>query len=328
VGAENITLHGAGHAGETGQATRLFIEPSAPFRLDYVVWALRRRAHNEVDRFDGGCYRRVLCLAGEPAEVTVRQDTSASTSSLIAELRGPAGPAGRAAAAEARPVLERMLGPGADLRGFYRVAAGDPGLDSLAARFRGMRPPCFPTVFEAVVNAVACQQLSLDVGIHLLNRLARRFGPAIPGTVTRYGFPAPDRLADAEPAGLRALGFSMAKARTIIAVAGQVAAGALDLEALRDAGDDRVMSTLLGLPGIGRWSAEYVMLRGLARYHVLPGDDVGARNNLRRRFGLAEDAGYDAVASLSRRWQPYAGLVYFHLLLDALAARGYLEEAG
>ncbi|MGH3269892.1 MAG: DNA-3-methyladenine glycosylase family protein, partial [Trebonia sp.] len=187
--------------------------------------------------------------------------------------------------------------------------------------------PCFPTVFEAVVNAVACQQLSLDVGIHLLSRLARRFGPAVPGPVTRYGFPAPARLAGADPAELRALGFSTAKARTIISVAGQAAAGALDLEALRDAGDDRAMGTLLGLPGIGRWSAEYVMLRGLARHHVLPGDDVGARNNLRRRFGLAEDAGYDAVAALSRRWQPYAGLVYFHLLLDALAARGYLEGA-
>jgi DNA-3-methyladenine glycosylase II len=170
-----------------------------------------------------------------------------------------------------------------------------------------MRPPCFPTVFEAVVNAVACQQLSLDVGIHLLSRLARRFGPAVPGPVTRYGFPAPGRLAAADPAELRALGFSTAKARTITAIAGQAAAGALDLEALRDAGDDRAMSTLLGLPGIGRWSAEYVMLRGLARYHVLPGDDVGARNNLRRRFGLSEDAGYDAAATLSRRWQPTPG---------------------
>lgn len=325
---ENITFRQAGHAGEAGQATRLLIEPSVPFRLDYVVWALRRRAHNEVDRFDAGCYRRVLCLAGEPAEVTVRENPAAGTPTLIAELRGPAGPIGGAAAAEARTVLERMLGLGADLDGFYRVAAGDAGLAALATRFRGMRPPCFPTVFEAVVNAVACQQLSLDVGIHLLSRLARSFGPAVPGPVTRYGFPAPSRLAGAEPARLRALGFSMAKARTIIAVAGRVAAGALDLEALRDAGDDRAMSILLGLPGIGRWSAEYVMLRGLARYHVLPGDDVGARNNLRRRFGLSEDAGYDAVATLSRRWQPYAGLVYFHLLLDALAARGYLEEAG
>jgi DNA-3-methyladenine glycosylase II len=322
-----MTAIGADRARRAGQTARLQISVSAPFRLDYVVWALRRRAHNEVDRFDGGCYRRVLYLSGEPAEVTVRQDFAGEAPSLTAELRGPAGPIGGAAAAEARPVLERMLGLGADLDGFYRVAAGDARLNALAARFRGMRPPCFPTVFEAVVNAVACQQLSLDVGIHLLSRLARRFGPAIPGPATRYGFPEPDRLAAAEPAELRALGFSTAKARTIIAVAAQVTAGSLDLEALRDADDGRAMSTLLGLPGIGRWSAEYVMLRGLARYHVLPGDDVGARSNLRRRFGLAQDAGYDAVASLSRRWQPYAGLVYFHLLLDALAARGYLEEA-
>jgi len=323
-----MTATGAGRVRRAGQTARLQINVSPPFRLGYVVWALRRRAHNEIDRFDQGWYRRVLCLVGGLAEVTVRQDLTAKAPSLVAELRSPAGQAGRAAAAEARPVLQRMLGLTADLDGFYRVAASDARLNALAARFRGMRPPCFPTVFEAVVNAVACQQLSLDVGIHLLNRLARRFGPAVPGPVTRYGFPAPARLAGADLAELRALGFSMAKARTITSIAGQVAARALDLEALRDADDDRAMSTLLGLPGIGRWSAEYVMLRGLARYHVLPGDDVGARNNLRRRFGLAEDAGYDAVASLSRRWQPYAGLVYFHLLLDALAARGYLEEAG
>jgi len=319
---------GAGQARSAEQTTRLVINVSPPFRLGYVVWALRRRAHNEVDRFDAGYYRRVLRLAGEPAEITVREGPAVGRPSLIAELRGASVPVGRAAATEACAVLERTLGLTADLDGFYRLAAGDARLNALAARFRGMRPPCFPTVFEAVVNAVACQQLSLDVGIHLLSRLARRFGPSVSGRVIRYGFPEPARLAGAEPAELRALGFSMAKARTIVSVAGQAAAGALDLEALRDADDDRAMSTLLSLPGIGRWSAEYVMLRGLARYHVLPGDDVGARNNLRRRFGLSEGAGYDAVARLSRRWQPYAGLVYFHLLLDALAARGCLGEAG
>ena len=328
MSADNVVAPGPGQACTAGSAGRLLIEVSAPFRLDYVAWTLRRRAHNEVDRFDDGCYRRVLCLAGKPTEITVRQDVAAGTPSLTAQLRGPAGSTGRTAAAAARPVLERMLGLRADLAGFYQVAAGEARLDSLALRFRGMRPPCFPTVFEAAINAVACQQLSLDVGIHLLNRLARRYGPAIPGSVIRYGFPVPDQLAAADPAELRALGFSMAKARTITAIAGQVATGDLNLEALRDADDDQVMSILLGLPGIGRWSAEYVMLRGLARYHVLPGDDVGARNNLRRRFGLPADAGYDAVARLSRRWWPYGGLVYFHLLLDALAARGDLEEAG
>ena len=229
----------------------------------------------------------------------------------------------RRAAAAVRPVLERMLGLTTDLAGFYQVADRDPELRPLALRLRGMRPPCFPTVFEALVNAVACQQLSLDVGIHLLNRLARRFGPAVGGC---HGFPEPGRLAAADPAELRGLGFSGAKARTITAISARAAAGTLDLEALRAADDDSAREILLGLPGIGRWSAEYILLRGLARYQVLPGDDVGARNNLRRRFGLPEGAGYDAVASLSRRWWPYAGLVYFHLLLDALAARGDLDE--
>jgi DNA-3-methyladenine glycosylase II len=316
----------ARRAGGTGETARLVIAVRAPFRLDLAVWALRRRAHNEVDRFDGHRYRRVLCLAGEPAEVTVRQRAGPAAPSLIAELRGPAGPPGRAAAATVRPALERMLGLAADLAGFYQVADRDAELRPLALRFRGMRPPCFPTVFEAVVNAVACQQLSLDVGIHLLNRLARRYGPAVPGTgpASQYGFPAPGRLAAADPAELRALGFSGAKARTITGIAAKVTAGDLDLEALRSADDDSAREILLSLPGIGRWSAEYVLLRGLARYHVLPGDDVGARNNLRRRFGLPASAGYDAVARLSRRWWPYGGLVYFHLLLDALAARGDL----
>ncbi|MGH9017983.1 MAG: hypothetical protein ACRDY1_09580, partial [Acidimicrobiales bacterium] len=107
--------------------------------------------------------------------------------------------------------------------------------------------------------------------------------------------------------------------------AGHVARGDLDLEALEHAGDDEALGTLLGLSGIGRWSAEYALLRGLGRLHVLPGDDVGARNNLRRRFGLAPSAGYEAVAELSSAWSPYGGLVYFHLLLDALDGAGQLS---
>ena len=52
------------------------------------------------------------------------------------------------------------------------MAAGDERLRPLADRFRGMKPPRFPTMFEAVINAFACQQLSLEVGLELLNRLA------------------------------------------------------------------------------------------------------------------------------------------------------------
>ena len=124
---------------------------------------------------------------------------------------------------------------------------------------------------------------------------------------------------------LRDLGFSRAKARYVTELAQRVASGDLDLESLADVEDERALTELNSLAGVGRWSAEYTLLRGLGRWNVLPGDDVGARNNLQRRFGLALAPDYAGIQELSRTWSPYGGLVYFHLLLDSLAAAGNLD---
>lgn len=76
--------------------------------------------------------------------------------------------------------------------------------------------------------------------------------------------------------------------------------------------------------GIGRWSAEYTLLRGFGRLDILPGDDVGAQKNLRELLALEARPTYDQIKLLSQRWQPYAGLVYFHLLLEKLQRKGVL----
>jgi len=83
-----------------------------------------------------------------------------------------------------------MLGLRIELDEFYRLASGDKRLGPLVEQFRGLKPPRFPDVFEGLVNAIACQQLSLTVGIELLNRLARRCSPALQsdGSI-EYGFP-------------------------------------------------------------------------------------------------------------------------------------------
>jgi DNA-3-methyladenine glycosylase II len=303
---------------------RLEIEVPSPLRLDLTVWALRRRPHNLVDRWDGIWYRRTLVLGLRPVEVSVRQAPVSSV--LTVELRGSSVALGDDTVVEVRRVLERTLGLGVDLGGFYRMAERDERLRELAGQFRGLRPPCFPSKFEAVVNAIACQQLSLVVGIHLLNRLTERYGPTR-SEGSPPGFPTPGRLAETDTEDLRELGFSRAKAQAVIVLARQVVTGEVDLEALRDEPDARALAMLLGLGGVGRWSAEYTLLRGLGRHHVLPGDDVGARNSLRRRFGLDPHSGYDAVADLARAWWPYGGLVYFHLLLDALVTAGHLAAS-
>ena len=94
------------------------------------------------------------------------------------------------------------------------------------------------------------------------------------------------------------------------------------------AGDDDVdvRARLRDLRGVGRWTADYVLLRGLGRLHVFPGDDVGVQKSLARWLGRPASLDYAGVNKAVEKWQPYAGLVYFHLLLDGLSRAGVLES--
>ena len=299
------------------------LQPAPPFRLDLTAWALRRRSHNQVDRWDGGTYRRVLVVAEQPVEVALTQNGPADAPRLQVRATGAElPPAGETALAA---TLTRMLGLDVDLAEFYRLAARDPRLHELAQRFRGVKPPRFPTLFEALVNGVACQQLSLTVGIHLLNRLAAAFGLRFPAAAgPAAAFPRPRELAGRQPEEFRSLGFSFSKGRTLISLSQEIIAGRVDLESLPEQDDDQVSRYLQTLKGIGRWTAEYALLRGLGRLHVFPGDDVGARHRLQDWLELSEPLNYAGVRRVLARWHPFGGLVYFHFLLSHLADEGQL----
>ena len=301
------------------------LEAVPPFRLDLTVWTLRRRPHNAVDRWDGTTYRRVLPLPAGSVEVAVTQVAPPEAPQLQVVVAGqPIRAAMRVAVTAA---LERLLGLRIDLTEFYQFAAHQRHLGPLAQRFRGMKPPRFATVFEGVINAMACQQLTLTLGVHLLNRLAGACGPAFgEGAETVHGFPRPEDLIRLSPEALRQFGFSRQKGLAMIELAHSVAEGRVDLEGLATLPDDEVIDHLCELRGVGRWTAEYTLLRGLGRVHLFPGDDVGARNNLQRWLRLRKPLDYDGVRRVLAGWGGYAGLVYFHLLLDRLEEAGYLSE--
>ncbi|MEN6449766.1 MAG: hypothetical protein ABFC96_04665 [Thermoguttaceae bacterium] len=282
------------------------------------MWTLRRRAENAVDGWDGQTYRRVLLLGGRPVEVAVTQIASPQSPELQVSVTGTT--AGSGIKAALAPVLERMFSLKVDLGEFYRFAARDVRLAPLAERFQGMRPPRFPAVFEALVNGFACQQMSLTLGIMLLSRLSQSYGLAAgEGNLARHAFPRPVDLAGLDPRALRPLGFSYQKSRAIVEAAQAVYQRQLDLESLANLSDDEAVHRLEQLRGVGRWTAEYVLLRGLGRWHLFPGDDVGARNNLTRWLKLRKPLDYQRVQRILARWNGYGGLIYFHLLLDRLA---------
>jgi DNA-3-methyladenine glycosylase II len=106
----------------------------------------------------------------------------------------------------------------------------------------------------------------------------------------------------------------------------KIRSGELSLESFADLLNEEATIRLLDLPGVGRWTAEYVLLRGLGRIDVFPGDDIGARNNLARWLHLRKPLDYGHVMRIVGRWKPFAGLIFFHLLLDGLERAGYLHQ--
>jgi len=142
--------------------------------------------------------------------------------------------------------------------------------------------------------------------------------------VDAYAFPRPDDVARCRLDSLRRRGFSRQKARALLELARAIVEEHLDLEGLAALDDEAAVVRLLQIKGVGRWTAEYVLLRGLGRLHIFPGDDVGARKALGHLLGRRKPLDYPGVRRALAPWKPYAGLVYFHMLLDGLARAGYL----
>lgn len=287
-----------------------------PFRLDLTVWALRRRQKNLIDRWNGKEYTRVFVIDRNATLVTVEQQNA--TDLLITVICANKIPKLQEIVTD---MLTKMLGTDRNLDEFYRLTAQDKYLKTLSSSFKGVKPPRFPTIFEALVNAIACQQVTLDLGILLLNRLSENYGKKF---ADQYAFPQPEDLADVYEEGLKRLGFSYQKARAIITLAKEIVEKGITFKDFENMSNMESIHYLTKIRGIGRWSAEYVLLRGLGRIDTFPGDDVGAQKNLMLLMNLSNRPNYEEIQQLTRQWKPFAGFVYFHLLLDKLQKKNLL----
>lgn len=285
---------------------RAILQVRPPFRLDYTVMALRRLPTYPVGTLvEGTRYLRAFATSAGPVvwEV-VSKDASHLELRLYGAARDPA---------PWRALAARMLGTKVDLGEFYRRARRLPRVAELVAEFRGLKPPRFADLMEAVVNTVSFQQLSLPAAMTLVRRLVERFArPVWFAGLALYPLPDPGLLAAADDAEVRSLGFSLAKARAIRGLAGKIAAGELSEAALEALPTPQAMRLLQAQRGIGAWTAGLLLLRGLRRLEVFPGGDVGAQRGLR---GLLGDAAPEATLEALG---PYRGMLYYHLLLARL----------
>ena len=304
----------------SGAAQRLATR--GPFHLEATVRVLQRRPTNLVDVWEEDKYLRVLATDGALTLVELsNRGTIARPDVRFTVLRGE--PAGKSRALEA--ALRRVLGLDVDPRPLARAAEAEARLVPSALALRGLRPPRFAGLFDAFVNVVPYQQLSLDAGLAIVNRLSEGFGRTLEhGGRTFYACPRAEDLAEARIDRIARCGMSRRKAETLRGIARVVASGELTEARLVHLSSAEAIRLLCELPGIGPWSAGLVLLRGLGRLDVFPAGDVGAARGLSTLLRLAPGARLQQVIE---RFGERRGYLYFCSLGAALLARGLIHAA-
>ena len=152
--------------------------------------------------------------------------------------------------------------------------------------------PHFHTLVWAIIN----QQLSVKAAQAIEARLQARLDAGIfqPGHFHRV-----------HARTLRSCGLSAAKIRYIREIARRLRAGELDLKQLETLDDEQAAELLMDLPGVGRWTADMLLMFSLGRMDVLPVGDLALRKSIRLHYRLSVDAGHDVYLNLAEAWRPY-----------------------
>lgn len=283
--------------------TPIFLPVRAPFRLDLTADALRRLASNVVDVVDAdGTYYRALSDDAGTELVAIRS-ADAATIELRATGRRPH---------RWTAVVARMLGTQIDLSQWHARTKRDPWLARLARLLRGVKPPRYPTLWEACAHAILFQQISIHAAAAIMRRAVEALGERLeaPG-VACVAFPGPWRWLEASDEFLRGAGVSANKIAHLKNAAQAIASGALSEAHLDTLPTHEAAAELLAIRGIGAWSAAVVLLRGMGRLDTFPMRDSGVARSLAL---LSGDERLDQ-AELLERLGDLRGMLYYHLLL-------------
>jgi AraC family transcriptional regulator, regulatory protein of adaptative response / DNA-3-methyladenine glycosylase II len=270
-----------------------------PLDAPALLAHFRARAVPAIEEVDDHGYRRSLRLPRGPGVV----ELAIGPRTVVAEL----DLADDRDADTAVAMCAATLGLQSDPAVVLQALGDDPLIGAAVRASPGRRVPGTPDGDELAVRAVLGQQISLAAAATAAARLTHELGTPLPrplGAVTHV-FPAAAALAAADPDRFR---MPRSRARTLHVLTTALAAGEITLE--RGGAADEVRAQLLALPGIGPWTADYVVMRALGDTDVFLATDLGVRRALQR---LGADAEPAAAAALAERWRPYRSFAMQYL---------------
>ena len=255
-----------------------------PFNFDLAA-QIFRSGDKLIRTYENGQFRQILNINGKLAQLratstgTIEQPEinvgiTANTHFTLLDKQ------------KAEEIITFIFNLNFNLGSFYTEVKNDSVMQQIAQQLYGLKNPTTPTVFESLVDSIVEQQISIKVAHTIEERIVKKFGESLAfNNEIYYAYPTPRSIASAITSEIQSCGLSERKAQYIQGVAQLVVNGELDLECLkREEDSEKIISLLDEIRGIGVWTAELTMLRGMQKLDAFPADDLGVRRVISKYY--------------------------------------------
>jgi DNA-3-methyladenine glycosylase II len=296
-------------------AERFSLKAVAPFDFDLTA-QIFDNGDEQIRTYKEGQFSIVLRLNGKLALIKLISTGNVEKPEIACSIKSN-NPIATEDLQVAREAIKFIFNLNFPLCGFYEDIKNDTAMYAITQQLYGLKNPTTPTVFEALVDSIAEQQISIKVAHTIEERIIKSFGEKlVVDGETFFAYPTPQNIASVNLSDVQACGLSQRKAEYIWGAAKLIVDGKLDLESFKAQKDpDQIISELDAIKGIGVWTAELTMLRGMQKLYALPADDFGIRRVISRYFYGGKPIKTNEAREIAKSWGRWKGLAAFYLII-------------
>lgn len=300
----------------------MYIQMPERFSVEGMLNHIRTSSYGVPYSFaDRHVLRRPLWLTGTPVVAEFDLSQAGKMGLRLLSRHGHAARSNRMNAARLDNLATQarfLWGLDENAEPHYTAMSSDPHMAPLLERFGPLRIVRTPDVFEALLVTVIGQQVSVQAAQSIRRRLIRNIGTRVvtgiaPGGENCYLYPTPQQLIAAGESALRGQGVSRQKSAYLLEIADRAAAGELDRVAFAVLSDEDAIERLCEIKGVGRWTAEIALMRGLGRPDVFAAGDLGLQAAVQELWGMRERPSEKTLRGIAERWKGWRSYAAFYL---------------
>ncbi len=294
---------------------KITIEALPPFSFDLSA-EIFADGDKQIRKYENGRFWQVLRVNGKLILAIVESVGTVDEPKLSAELQSDKKIT-EDDTKKAAEVIKALFNLNFDPTPFYETAKQDKTMAKITQKLWGLRSPTTQTVYEALVDSIVEQQISLKVANTLERKIIKKFGDTltVDGEIY-YEYPTPQQVAAAPVEALRQCGLSQRKAEYIKEVSTLIAKRKLDLEKFKKYdGADKIIEELDAVRGIGVWTAELTIIRSMQKWDAMPADDLGLKRVIAHYYRNDKHITSAEARQIAKPWGKWKGLAAYYLVV-------------